>query len=170
MPLSILYQCCNDWDTQEAKQKPAHPAPSQYATDMQAMKTELASIKKLMRVGHGTNALGPEAPPWTPADGRGGRGGRDGRGSRDGRFGRDGPAGRAGRGDGPYPARFCPDGHGAGRGDRPHPGGGQRTNAYQASDPTHELGAHSVAPYITCLLYTSPSPRDRTRSRMPSSA
>ena len=25
-------------------------------------------------------------------------------------------------------------------------------------------------PYISCLLYTSPSPRDRTRSRMPSSA
>ena len=24
--------------------------------------------------------------------------------------------------------------------------------------------------YMTCLLYTSPSPRDRTRSRMPSSA
>ena len=24
--------------------------------------------------------------------------------------------------------------------------------------------------YILCLLYTSPSPRDRTRSRMPSSA
>ena len=24
--------------------------------------------------------------------------------------------------------------------------------------------------YKTCLLYTSPSPRDRTRSRMPSSA
>ena len=24
--------------------------------------------------------------------------------------------------------------------------------------------------YIGCLLYTSPSPRDRTRSRMPSSA
>jgi len=24
--------------------------------------------------------------------------------------------------------------------------------------------------YIPCLLYTSPSPRDRTRSRMPSSA
>ena len=24
--------------------------------------------------------------------------------------------------------------------------------------------------YIACLLYTSPSPRDRTRSRMPSSA
>ena len=27
-----------------------------------------------------------------------------------------------------------------------------------------------VALYDTCLLYTSPSPRDRTRSRMPSSA
>ena len=26
------------------------------------------------------------------------------------------------------------------------------------------------ATQITCLLYTSPSPRDRTRSRMPSSA
>ena len=26
------------------------------------------------------------------------------------------------------------------------------------------------AMYFTCLLYTSPSPRDRTRSRMPSSA
>ena len=25
-------------------------------------------------------------------------------------------------------------------------------------------------PYVTCLLYTSPSPRDRTRYRMPSSA
>jgi len=27
-----------------------------------------------------------------------------------------------------------------------------------------------VALYAACLLYTSPSPRDRTRSRMPSSA
>jgi len=27
-----------------------------------------------------------------------------------------------------------------------------------------------LTPYRTCLLYTSPSPRDRTRSRMPSSA
>ena len=25
-------------------------------------------------------------------------------------------------------------------------------------------------PFLDCLLYTSPSPRDRTRSRMPSSA
>ena len=28
----------------------------------------------------------------------------------------------------------------------------------------------SIPPYAPCLLYTSPSPRDRTRSRMPSSA
>ena len=37
------------------------------------------------------------------------------------------------------------------------------------------LGAHVIKPQIeafnkACLLYTSPSPRDRTRSRMPSSA
>ena len=30
--------------------------------------------------------------------------------------------------------------------------------------------AHSIGHYSICLLYTSPSPRDRTRSRMPSSA
>eukprot|EP00656_Telonema_subtile_P043311 TRINITY_DN4968_c0_g1_i10.p1 TRINITY_DN4968_c0_g1~~TRINITY_DN4968_c0_g1_i10.p1 ORF type:complete len:112 (+),score=15.06 TRINITY_DN4968_c0_g1_i10:62-397(+) len=35
------------------------------------------------------------------------------------------------------------------------------------SHPTHRIVASG--PY-TCLLYTSPSPRDRTRSRMPSSA
>ena len=29
---------------------------------------------------------------------------------------------------------------------------------------------HAVLKYAGCLLYTSPSPRDRTRSRMPSSA
>ena len=34
-----------------------------------------------------------------------------------------------------------------------------------------EEGADSSADlYITCLLYTSPSPRDRQKSRMPSSA
>ena len=32
------------------------------------------------------------------------------------------------------------------------------------------LGKTLVAYQLTCLLYTSPSPRDRTRSRMPSSA
>ena len=30
--------------------------------------------------------------------------------------------------------------------------------------------ALNIMPYITCLLYTSPSPRDRQKSRMPSSA
>ena len=30
--------------------------------------------------------------------------------------------------------------------------------------------AKNVAKYFTCLLYTSPSPRDRQKSRMPSSA
>ena len=29
---------------------------------------------------------------------------------------------------------------------------------------------HAAAVWVACLLYTSPSPRDRTRSRMPSSA
>ena len=33
------------------------------------------------------------------------------------------------------------------------------------------VGTNNFSPiYQTCLLYTSPSPRDRTRSRMPSSA
>ena len=36
-------------------------------------------------------------------------------------------------------------------------------------DPLAFLGA-AWPRYWTCLLYTSPSPRDRTRSRMPSSA
>ena len=36
----------------------------------------------------------------------------------------------------------------------------------------HELGhaMQDAEDYLPCLLYTSPSPRDRTRSRMPSSA
>ena len=32
------------------------------------------------------------------------------------------------------------------------------------------MTSDEVNKYINCLLYTSPSPRDRTRSRMPSSA
>ena len=32
------------------------------------------------------------------------------------------------------------------------------------------LEAHLTAPHMLCLLYTSPSPRDATLSRMPSSA
>ena len=33
-----------------------------------------------------------------------------------------------------------------------------------------EVAIEGVEQFIDCLLYTSPSPRDRTRSRMPSSA
>ena len=41
--------------------------------------------------------------------------------------------------------------------------------ARQFSQPTlYVAGNHEF--YGSCLLYTSPSPRDRTRSRMPSSA
>ena len=36
-------------------------------------------------------------------------------------------------------------------------------------DSAGNVGIASTQPK-TCLLYTSPSPRDRTRSRMPSSA
>ena len=38
---------------------------------------------------------------------------------------------------------------------------------FEASD---NMKQNETAQYINCLLYTSPSPRDRTRSRMPSSA
>ena len=43
-----------------------------------------------------------------------------------------------------------------------------------AQNPSQEYFlAYDIIPaslLLTCLLYTSPSPRDRTRSRMPSSA
>jgi len=35
---------------------------------------------------------------------------------------------------------------------------------------TWEWARNTQAPSSTCLLYTSPSPRDRQKSRMPSSA
>ena len=35
---------------------------------------------------------------------------------------------------------------------------------------THSTAQHSTAQHSTCLLYTSPSPRDKRQSRMPSSA
>ena len=44
--------------------------------------------------------------------------------------------------------------------------GADLPNLYDISKKCIEFGADG----ITCLLYTSPSPRDRTRSRMPSSA
>ena len=37
-------------------------------------------------------------------------------------------------------------------------------------NPQDKLKAISIVGTNGCLLYTSPSPRDRTRSRMPSSA
>ena len=37
-------------------------------------------------------------------------------------------------------------------------------------DPNEIVAARRDNPLVICLLYTSPSPRDRTRSRMPSSA
>jgi len=45
--------------------------------------------------------------------------------------------------------------------------GGQykRTTAYELADIQYYVTQDDI-----CLLYTSPSPRDRTRSRMPSSA
>ena len=40
----------------------------------------------------------------------------------------------------------------------------------RALDPMLDEKEFDDMPSYTCLLYTSPSPRDRTRSRMPSSA
>ena len=51
--------------------------------------------------------------------------------------------------------------------------GSQALKAAQAAAEEGAQGAGQPAPTllaVTCLLYTSPSPRDRTRSRMPSSA
>ena len=44
-----------------------------------------------------------------------------------------------------------------------------RQEVYEAIKRENEK-ASRLGPSETCLLYTSPSPRDRTRSRMPSSA
>ena len=46
-------------------------------------------------------------------------------------------------------------------------GNGNTTYYVCTDDSDFEIG---IGTYSTCLLYTSPSPRDRTRSRMPSSA
>ena len=48
-------------------------------------------------------------------------------------------------------------------------GAADHTDAYVKLQFTDAEGAPLTRTY-TCLLYTSPSPRDRTRSRMPSSA
>ena len=62
-----------------------------------------------------------------------------------------------------------------------HKGATQNSNSYfggnvgiGTTSPSQKLEVNgnivASAYYYTCLLYTSPSPRDRTRSRMPSSA
>ena len=49
-------------------------------------------------------------------------------------------------------------------------GGGRDTGRRSAVMVTVTGAANTIIPINSCLLYTSPSPRDRTRSRMPSSA
>ena len=53
-------------------------------------------------------------------------------------------------------------------------GDGRAGGAVEGGDPFRDAGVEVVddvvAEAVACLLYTSPSPRDRTRSRMPSSA
>jgi len=47
---------------------------------------------------------------------------------------------------------------------------GHKVHVYDLlPEPAKELAAKGAVA-CSCLLYTSPSPRDRTRSRMPSSA
>ena len=46
----------------------------------------------------------------------------------------------------------------------------QGLHVIAVTDHDHIEGAKRVEELIACLLYTSPSPRDRQKSRMPSSA
>ena len=48
--------------------------------------------------------------------------------------------------------------------------GGYRHGGFCSRMAINHLAQNPALLTITCLLYTSPSPRDRTRSRMPSSA
>ena len=52
----------------------------------------------------------------------------------------------------------------------PSPALSRHTATPGASAQTFDAATNEYPPEKTCLLYTSPSPRDRTRSRMPSSA
>ncbi|WDT38009.1 hypothetical protein PVA38_11435 [Streptococcus pneumoniae D39] len=49
-------------------------------------------------------------------------------------------------------------------------GNGAVANVELKGTKGHQSGWIDIAVGYGCLLYTSPSPRDRTRSRMPSSA
>ena len=46
---------------------------------------------------------------------------------------------------------------------------GKKVSAYSAAHPDKKIIRLGIGD-VTCLLYTSPSPRDRQKSRMPSSA
>ena len=48
--------------------------------------------------------------------------------------------------------------------------GARAAPIYQTSSYVFDNADHAASLFNFCLLYTSPSPRDRTRSRMPSSA
>ena len=50
------------------------------------------------------------------------------------------------------------------------PRGREEIQTFLAAKWERELDYRLIKELWTCLLYTSPSPRDRTRSRMPSSA
>ena len=45
-----------------------------------------------------------------------------------------------------------------------------RTTSYQFNSVDHAANLFALKEFGNCLLYTSPSPRDRQKSRMPSSA
>ena len=47
---------------------------------------------------------------------------------------------------------------------------GGLVNAFYTNWDQQNMGIEATVDVNICLLYTSPSPRDRTRSRMPSSA
>ena len=46
----------------------------------------------------------------------------------------------------------------------------ERTGTVPVAKKTPKNRSHRVPVYYSCLLYTSPSPRDKRQSRMPSSA
>ena len=52
----------------------------------------------------------------------------------------------------------------------PRPAGGAIIGLCVMTSDSGLCGSYNMNLIHTCLLYTSPSPRDRTRSRMPSSA
>ena len=47
--------------------------------------------------------------------------------------------------------------------------GNFKKDAFEIASYAYEISSQTGGS-VNCLLYTSPSPRDRTRSRMPSSA